>query len=166
MDCRQAWTVRACLGRRAADWEQTVKGGEATCEALDWMRAICYPVTFCIKARAPSRNPNASILEPLLRARMHQFANPNASKLVRVISGRSPLPANGLSQPVALAGEDHNVGMVDQPVHQRRCKTVVTKDSVLLGKLKVGCNNQALAFVAVGDHLKQQLGGILVQLPE
>lgn len=91
---------------------------------------------------------------------------PNASKLVREISGRSPLPANGLSRPVALAGEDHNVGMVDQPVHQRRCKTVVTKDSVPLGELKVGCNNQALAFVAVGDHLKQQLCGILVQRDE
>ena len=101
---------------------------------------------------------------------MHQFgspfAGPNVSKLVREISGRSPLPANGLSQPVALAGEDHNVGMVDQPVHQRRCKTVVTKNSIPLGELKVGCNNQALAFVAVGDHLKQQFGGILVQRDE
>ena len=67
---------------------------------------------------------------------MHQFGSPfagsNASKLVREISGLSPLPANGLSQPVALAGEDHNVGMADQPVHQRRCKTVVTKDNVPL----------------------------------
>ena len=25
MDCRQAWPVHACLGRRAADWEQAVK---------------------------------------------------------------------------------------------------------------------------------------------
>ena len=134
----------ACLGRRAADWEQTVKGGEATCEALDWMRAICYPVTFCIKSRAPAG------------ALMHQFwspfASPNASvfvreciNLVREISGRSPLPANGLSQPVALTGEDHNVGMVDQPVYQRRCQAVVPKDGVPLGELKVGCNNQTLA---------------------
>ena len=65
----------ACLGRRAADWEQTVKGGEATCEALDWMRSICYPVTFCIKSRAPAG------------ALMHQFwspfASPNASVFVR-----------------------------------------------------------------------------------
>ena len=67
---------------------------------------------------------------------MHQFwslfTGSNASKLVREISGLSPLPANGLSQPVALAREDHNVGMADQPVHQRRCKTVVTKDNVPL----------------------------------
>ena len=53
--------------------------------------------------------------------------------------------------------------MVDQPVYQRCCKAVVPKDGIPLGKLKVGCNNQALAFVAVGDHLKQQLGCILVQ---
>lgn len=69
---------------------------------------------------------------------MHQFSCANASNPVRKISERSPLPANGLCQPVALAGEDHNVGMVDQPVHQRRCKAVVAKDGVPLGELKVG----------------------------
>ena len=97
---------------------------------------------------------------------MHQFSCANASKLVRESSGRSPLPANGLCQPVTLAGEDHNVGMVDQPVYQRRCQAVVPKDGVPLGELKVGCNNQTLAFVAVGDHLKQQFGCILVQRNE
>ena len=58
------------------------------------------------------------------------------------------------------------MGMVDQPVYQCRCKAVVAKDGVPLGELKVGCNNQTLAFVAVGDHLKQQLSSILVQRNE
>ena len=97
---------------------------------------------------------------------MHQLSSPNAPKLVREISGRSALPANGLGQPVALTGEDHNVGVVDQPVNQRSCQAVVPKDGVPLGELKVGCNNQALAFVAVGDHLKQQFSRILVQRNE
>ena len=47
-------------------------------------------------------------------------------------SKRAPLPVHGLCKPVTFAGEDHNVGMADQPVHQRRCKTVVTKDNVPL----------------------------------
>lgn len=67
--------VHACLDRRATDWEQAVKGGEA----LDWMRAICYPVTFCIKSRAPAGAPMHQFWSP--------FASPNASKMVREISG-------------------------------------------------------------------------------
>ena len=44
----------------------------------------------------------------------------------------SALALHGLGQPVAFAGEDHNVGMVDQPVNQRCCQAVVAKDGVPL----------------------------------
>src|SRR5574344_2700070 len=56
--------------------------------------------------------------------------------------------------------------MVDKTVNQRRGQSVVAKDRVPLGELQIGCNNQALALVAVRDHLKQQLGSILVQRHE
>ena len=65
------------------------------------------------------------------------------------------LALHGLGQPVALAGEDYNVGMVDQPVNQRCRQAVVAKDSVPLRELQIGCNNEALSLVAVGDYLKQ-----------
>ena len=37
----------------------------------------------------------------------------------------SALALHGLGKPVAFAGEDHNVGMVDQPVNQRCHQAVV-----------------------------------------
>ena len=42
------------------------------------------------------------------------------------------LALHGLGQPVALAGKNHNMGMVDQPVNQRCCQAVVAKDCVPL----------------------------------
>lgn len=44
----------------------------------------------------------------------------------------SALALHGLGKPVAFAGEDHNVRMVDQPVNQRSRQTVVAKDGVPL----------------------------------
>ena len=73
------------------------------------------------------------------------------------------LALHGLGQPVALAGEDYNVGMVDQPVNQRCRQAVVAKDSVPLRELQIGCNNEALSLVAFGDHLEHQLSNIIVQ---
>ena len=58
------------------------------------------------------------------------------------------------------------MGVVDQPVNQRRCQPVVTKDGIPLGELQIGCNNQAPALIAVGDHLEQKLCGLLVQRNE
>ena len=42
------------------------------------------------------------------------------------------LALHGLGKPVAFAGEDHNVRMVDQPVNQRSRQAVVAKDGVPL----------------------------------
>ena len=53
--------------------------------------------------------------------------------------------------------------MVDEPVNQCCGQAVVPKDRVPLRELQIGCNNQAFALVAIRDHLKQQLGSILVQ---
>jgi len=65
------------------------------------------------------------------------------------------LALHGLGKPVALAGKDHNMRMVDQPVNQRCRQAIVAKDSVPLRELQIGCNNEALSLVAVGDYLKQ-----------
>ena len=78
-------------------------------------------------------------------------------------SKRAPLPVHGLCKPVTFAGEDHNMAVVDQSVNQSCRQPVVSKDGVPLRKLQVGGNNQALALVAVRNHLEQQLGCILVQ---
>ena len=43
-----------------------------------------------------------------------------------------PLPLHGLGQPVALAREDHDMAVVDQPVHKRGGEPVVPKDGVPL----------------------------------
>ena len=70
---------------------------------------------------------------------------------------------HGLCKPVTFAGEDHNMAVVDQSVNQSCRQPVVSNDGVPLRKLQVGGNNQALALVAVRDHLEQQLGCVLVQ---
>lgn len=92
-----------------------------------------------------------------------------ASSFARVLepqspcSKRTPLPVHGLCKPVTFAGEDHNMAVVDQSVNQSCRQPVVSKDGVPLRKFQVGGNNQALALVAVRNHLKQQLGCVLVQ---
>lgn len=58
------------------------------------------------------------------------------------------------------------MGMVNQPVHQRRRQSVIAKDGVPLAEFEVGGDDEAFLLVAVGDDLKQQLGGILVQRNE
>ncbi len=55
------------------------------------------------------------------------------------------------------------MGVVDKAVNQCRCQPVVTKDGIPLGELQIGCNNQAPALIAVGDHLEQKLCRLLVQ---
>ena len=77
-----------------------------------------------------------------------------------------PLSADGLRESVALAGEDQDVRVVDQTIYQRRCQTVIAKDGIPARELKVCGNNQTSPFVAVRDHLKQQLGRILVKRNE
>lgn len=73
------------------------------------------------------------------------------------------LAVHGLGETVALTGEDHDMGVVDQAVNEGGGEAVVPKDSIPLAELQVGGNNKAFSLVAVGDHLEKQLSGILVE---
>lgn len=73
------------------------------------------------------------------------------------------LAVHGLGKAVALPGEDHDMGVVDQAVNEGCGKSVIPKDGIPLAELQVGGNDEALSFVAVGDHLKEQFGSILVE---
>ena len=75
----------------------------------------------------------------------------------------SSLAVHGLGEAVTLPGEDHDMGVMDQAVNEGCGETVVTKDGIPLAELQVGGNDKALPFIAVGDHLKEQFGGILVE---
>lgn len=61
----------------------------------------------------------------------------------------SPLPVHGLGEPVAFTREDHDMGMVDQPVNEGSSKAVITKDCVPLGKLQVRGDDKTLSLVTI-----------------
>ena len=73
------------------------------------------------------------------------------------------LPVHGLGETVALPGEDHDMGVVDQAVNEGRGKAVVPKDGIPLAELQIGSNDEAFSFITVRDHLKKQFGGVLVE---
>ena len=73
------------------------------------------------------------------------------------------LAVHGLGEAVTLPGEDHDMGVVDQAVNEGRGKAVVTKDGIPLAELQVGGNDEAPPFIAVGDYLEKQSGGVLVE---
>lgn len=60
-----------------------------------------------------------------------------------------PLSVHGLGEPVAFTRENHDMGMVDQPVNEGGCEPVVAKDSVPLRELQVGSNNKTLSLVTI-----------------
>lgn len=59
------------------------------------------------------------------------------------------LSVHGLGKPVAFPGKDQDVGMVDEPVYEGGCKTVIPKDGVPLAELQIRGDNEALALVTV-----------------
>ena len=73
------------------------------------------------------------------------------------------LSVHGLGEAVALPGENHDMGVVDQAVNKSGGETVISKHSVPLAELQVRGNDEAFPFIAVGDHLEKQLGGVLVE---
>ena len=73
------------------------------------------------------------------------------------------LAVHGLGETVALTGEDHDMGVVDQAVNEGCSKAVIPKDGIPLAELQVGGNDEAFPFIAVRDHLEKQLGGVLVE---
>lgn len=92
---------------------------------------------------------NRSLLEHL--ARRPLAVKPRNAQLLAILAASldGPLAVHGLGEAVALAGEDDDVGVVDEPVNEGRCEAVVTKDGVPLGELQVGGNDKAPALVAI-----------------
>lgn len=85
--------------------------------------------------------------------------------LVYSLLSQSPgsLAVHGLDETVAFTGEDHDMGVVDQAVNESGGETVISKHSVPLAELQIGSNDEAFPFIAVGDYLEKQLGGVLVE---
>ena len=48
-----------------------------------------------------------------------------------------PLPVHGLGEPVAFPREDHDMGMVDQPVNEGGGEAVIPKDRVPLAEFQI-----------------------------
>jgi len=92
---------------------------------------------------------NRSLLEQLAHRPLAE--KPRNAQFLAILAASldGPLPVHGLGEAVTLPGKDDGMGVVDGPVNKSGGKPVVTKDDVPLGKLQVGGNNEASAFVAV-----------------
>ena len=94
---------------------------------------------------------------------------PSNAQLLAILAynllSQSPgsLAVHGLGETVALPGEDHDMGVVDQTVNEGGDEAVVAKDGIPLAKLQIRGNDEAFPLVAVGDHLEKQFGSILVE---
>ena len=60
-----------------------------------------------------------------------------------------PLSIHRLGEPVAFAGENHDMRMVNEAVDKGSGEAVIAKDSVPLRELQVGSNNKALSLVTI-----------------
>ena len=90
------------------------------------------------------------LLEELAHRHLEQKPR-NAQMLAILVSSldTGPLAVHGLCEAIALPGEDDDVGVVDEPVNEGRCETIVTEGGVPLTELQVGSDDKASAFVAV-----------------
>ena len=90
------------------------------------------------------------LLEELAHRHLEQKPR-NAQMLAILVSSldTGPLAVHGLCEAITLPGEDDDVGVVDEPVNEGRCETIVTEDGVPLTELQVGSDDKASAFVAV-----------------
>lgn len=110
---------------------------------------------------------NRSYLEKL--AGRELLYKPSNAQLLAILSYSllsqcaGSLAVHGLGETVAFTGEDHDMGVVDQAVNESGGETVISKHSVPLAELQIGSNDEAFPFIAVGDHLEKQLGGVLVE---
>ena len=88
---------------------------------------------------------NRPLLEALARRRLAgplrstQFLSILVAEVRHVMlsSNAALLSPHGLGETVALAGEDHDMGVVDEPVNEGSGKAVIAKDSIPLGKLQI-----------------------------
>ena len=93
---------------------------------------------------------NQPLLEQLARVPLPEMPRPAQLLSILVSSpGPGPLAVHGLGEAAALAGEDNDMGAVDEPVNEGGSELVVTEDGVPLTELQVGSDDKASAFVAV-----------------
>lgn len=81
------------------------------------------------------RKENEMLLEQLAGRTLTK--NPSPSQLLAILSSAVSLTANGLREPVTLAGEDNNVRVVDKPVYERGGKSVISENGVPLRELQI-----------------------------
>lgn len=67
------------------------------------------------------------------------------------------------SEPVAVAFEADDVGVVDDPVDHGRGDGQVPEDVAPAGEGQVGRQDHGRGFIAAGDQLKEQVRGVLVK---
>lgn len=81
---------------------------------------------------------NRPLLEQLARRPLLEKPR-NAQLLAILVSSldTGPLSVHGLSETVALAGEDNDMGVMDEPVNESCGEPVVSEHGVPLGKLQV-----------------------------
>ena len=79
--------------------------------------------------------PQCTTFEALLVKKAGPFLLP---VILASSPGPGPLAVHGLGEAIALAGKDHNVGIVDQPADEGRGQAVVAENGVPLAELQVG----------------------------
>ena len=93
---------------------------------------------------------NRPLLEELAHRHLEQTPR-NAQLLAILVSSldTGSLSVHGLGEAVAFAGEDDDMGVVDEPVDEGGGETIIAKDGVPLAELQVGSDDKTPAFVAV-----------------
>ena len=92
---------------------------------------------------------NRSLLECLAHRPLAQ--KPCNAQILAILSAslNAALPPHGLGQAVALAGEDHDMGVVDEPVNESGSEAVVPEYSIPLAELQIGGDDETFPFIAV-----------------
>lgn len=91
---------------------------------------------------------------PLLEelAHRHLEQKPRNAQMLAILASSldtGPLAVHGLGETVALAREDDDMGVMDEPVNEGCCEPVVAKDSVPLTEFQVRGNDEAFSFITV-----------------
>ena len=93
---------------------------------------------------------NRPLLEELAHRNLEQ--KPRNAQMLAILASSldtGPLAVHGPGKTVALAGEDDDVGVVDEPVNEGGSEPVVAEDGVPLAELQLGSNDKAPTFVTV-----------------
>lgn len=91
---------------------------------------------------------------PLLEELAHRQLErkPRNTQLLAILASSlapEPLAVHGLGEAVALAGEDDDMGVVDEPVNEGGSEAVIAKYSVPLRELQIRSDDKASALIAI-----------------